>query len=79
MKILSKKFFTVILLAVAATTLAPFPLFAAGSDTAGKTGQRYKFVVITHATAVPFFVPVRKGAEEAGKMVGDQRHQGRAG
>ena len=24
--------------------------------------KKYKFVVITHATAVPFFVPVRKGA-----------------
>lgn len=45
--------------------------FAAGSDAAGKSDQpRYKFVVITHATAVPFFVPVRKGAEDAGKMVG---------
>lgn len=32
--------------------------------------KRYKFVVITHATAVPFFVPVRKGAEDAGKLVG---------
>jgi hypothetical protein len=29
--------------------------------------KKYKFVVITHATAVPFFVPVKKGAEEAGK------------
>lgn len=32
--------------------------------------KKYKFVVITHATAVPFFVPVRKGAEEAGKALG---------
>ena len=30
----------------------------------------YKFVVISHATAVPFFVPVRKGVEEAGKLLG---------
>ena len=33
-------------------------------------GKKYKFVVITHATAVPFFVPVRKGAEDAGKFLG---------
>jgi simple sugar transport system substrate-binding protein len=30
----------------------------------------YKFVVISHATAVPFFVPVRKGVEEAGRLLG---------
>jgi simple sugar transport system substrate-binding protein len=27
-------------------------------------------VVVSHATAVPFFVPVRKGVEEAGKLLG---------
>ena len=32
--------------------------------------QRPRFVVITHATAVPFFVPVRKGALEAGAALG---------
>ena len=43
-------------------------------------GKRYKFVVITHATAVPFFVPVRKGAEDAGKLVGaDVTYTGPAG
>lgn len=30
----------------------------------------FKFVVISHATAVPFFVPVRKGVEEAGHLLG---------
>lgn len=29
-----------------------------------------KFVVVSHATAVPFFVPVRKGVEEAGRLLG---------
>lgn len=29
----------------------------------------YSFVIVTHATAVPFFVPVRKGAEEAGALL----------
>jgi simple sugar transport system substrate-binding protein len=33
-------------------------------------GQKFKFVVVSHATAVPFFVPVRKGVEEAGKLLG---------
>ncbi|MGO8694138.1 MAG: sugar ABC transporter substrate-binding protein [Rectinemataceae bacterium] len=32
--------------------------------------KKLKFVVITHATAVPFFVPVRKGAEDAGALLG---------
>jgi simple sugar transport system substrate-binding protein len=31
---------------------------------------RLKFVVVSHATAVPFFVPVRKGVEEAGRLLG---------
>lgn len=40
-------------------------------EAVGQTSQKpYKFVVITHATAVPFFVPVRKGVEEAGKLLG---------
>jgi simple sugar transport system substrate-binding protein len=30
----------------------------------------FKFVVVSHATAVPFFVPVRKGVEEAGHLLG---------
>jgi simple sugar transport system substrate-binding protein len=46
---------------MALLALAPTPAMAQ---------KRYKFVVITHATAVPFFVPVRKGAEEAGAALG---------
>jgi simple sugar transport system substrate-binding protein len=34
------------------------------------TAKRYKFAIISHATAVPFFVPVRKGVEEAGRLLG---------
>jgi simple sugar transport system substrate-binding protein len=35
------------------------------------TSQRpYKFVIVSHATAVPFFVPVRKGVEEAARLLG---------
>ena len=42
--------------------------------------RRFKFVVITHATAVPFFVPVRKGAEDAGRLLGaDVTYTGPAG
>ena len=37
---------------------------SANSAQSGKPA--YKFVVVSHATAVPFFVPVRKGVEEAG-------------
>jgi simple sugar transport system substrate-binding protein len=45
-----------------------------------QAAKKFKFVVITHATAVPFFVPVRKGAEDAGKLVGaDVTYTGPAG
>jgi simple sugar transport system substrate-binding protein len=44
------------------------------SDPAAQDSQppkpSYKFVVVSHATAVPFFVPVRKGVEEAGRLLG---------
>jgi simple sugar transport system substrate-binding protein len=45
---------------------APTP----GALTATPKPPAYKFVVVSHATAVPFFVPVRKGVEEAGKLLG---------
>jgi simple sugar transport system substrate-binding protein len=62
------------LLLVLATTLLP-----AGTR-AAEAGKKLKFVVITHATAVPFFVPVRKGAEDAGRLVGaDVVYTGPAG
>lgn len=32
--------------------------------------ENFKFVVVSHAIAVPFFVPVRKGVEEAGEIFG---------
>ena len=45
-----------------------------GSSTSPSSAQpgkaSFKFVVISHATAVPFFVPVRKGVEEAGRLLG---------
>ena len=45
-----------------------------------QAAKKFKFVVITHATAVPFFVPVRKGAEDAGRLVGaDVVYTGPAG
>ena len=50
------------------------------SLTFAQQAKRFKFVVITHATAVPFFVPVRKGAEDAGKLLGaDVTYTGPAG
>jgi len=45
-----------------------------------QAAKKFKFIVITHATAVPFFVPVRKGAEDAGKILGvDVVYTGPAG
>ena len=50
---------------------------AKGSDAAG---EKAKYVVICHASAVPFFVPVKNGALEAGKMMGvDVVYTGPAG
>ncbi len=48
-----------------AAVLATLPVMSGAAQ-----AKKYKFVVITHATAVPFFVPVRKGAEEAGQDLG---------
>jgi simple sugar transport system substrate-binding protein len=83
MKILSKILVSLAGLAAVAISLGLCSpkAFGAGSEAAGGSGQpKYKFVVITHATAVPFFVPVRKGAEDAGKMVGaDVTYTGPAG
>jgi len=58
------------LAAIAASVEAPVVL-AAGPETAGKSGlPKYKFTVVTHSTAVRFFLPVRKGAEDAGQLLG---------
>jgi len=47
---------------------------------AAQAAKKLKFVVITHATAVPFFVPVRNGALDAGKLLGvDVTYTGPAG
>jgi len=81
MKILLKILVPFAWLAAIATSPGVHPAFGAGSEAVGSSGQpKYKFVVITHATAVPFFVPVRKGTEDAGKMVGaDVTYTGPAG
>src|SRR5260370_39922868 len=43
---------------------------AAAPEATGPHQPAYKFVVVSHATAGPFFVPVRKGVEGAGKLLG---------
>jgi len=35
-----------------------------------QAAEKYKFVVVSHAIAVPFFVPIRNGVEDAGKLLG---------
>lgn len=53
---------------------------SSGAAVARPEGRPYKFVVVSHATAVPFFVPVRKGVEEAGALLGvDATFTGPAG
>ena len=53
---------TILLLMVMAVS---FP-----SENSRAADKEYKFVVVSHAIAVPFFVPIRKGVEEAGALVG---------
>jgi simple sugar transport system substrate-binding protein len=70
---MSKRTLKVLALLLALALLPSTFLFA-------QAAKKFKFVVITHATAVPFFVPVRKGAEDAGKLVGaDVVYTGPAG
>jgi simple sugar transport system substrate-binding protein len=45
------------------------PTFAQDKNTVDAS-KKYKFVVITHSTAVRFFEPVRKGAADAGQLLG---------
>ena len=55
---------------IAASFEAP-KILATDAETANKSGlPKYRFAVITHSTAVRFFVPVRKGVEDAGQLVG---------
>ncbi len=65
-----KKILFLILISIIACTM----VFAGGNQEkgAGDSGEAesYKYVVICHASAVPFFVPVKNGALEAGKMMG---------
>ena len=62
---------TVIGLAVMPPGFEAPKILAAGLEMADKSGlPKYKFAVITHSTAVRFFVPVRKGAEDAGQVLG---------
>ena len=62
---------TVIGLAVMPPGFEAPKILAAGLEMADKSGlPKYKFAVITHSTAVRFFVPVRKGAEDAAQLLG---------
>lgn len=64
---------------LAALTITVAMLLGGCSRSGGESGAAatppaarpaYKFVIVSHATAVPFFVPVRKGVEEAGRVLG---------
>lgn len=69
MKIWTKRWLLAALLVVVAAGFT----FAEGTQeqSGGTAGEKeYKYVVICHASAVPFFVPVKNGALEAGKMMG---------
>jgi simple sugar transport system substrate-binding protein len=71
MKVLPGTLLAMLGLAAMAASLQAPKILAAGPETADKSGlPKYKFAVITHSTAVRFFVPVRKGAEDAGQLLG---------
>jgi simple sugar transport system substrate-binding protein len=71
MKILLRALVAMLGLAAMAARIEAPMVLAAGPETAAKSGlPKYKFAVITHFTGVAFFVPVRKGAEDAGQLLG---------
>jgi simple sugar transport system substrate-binding protein len=71
MKVPRKPLVAMLGLAAMAVSLGAPMVLAAGPETADRSGlPKYKFAVITHSTAVRFFVPVRKGAEDAGQVLG---------
>ena len=39
-------------------------------ENAGSAAPKLRFTVVSHATAVPFFVPVRRGVEDAARLLG---------
>jgi ABC-type sugar transport system substrate-binding protein len=71
MKVLPTALVAMLGLAVMPASLEVPKVLAAGPETTAKLGlPKYKFAVITHSTAVAFFVPIRKGAEDAGQLLG---------
>ncbi|MFO1499334.1 MAG: substrate-binding domain-containing protein, partial [Verrucomicrobiota bacterium] len=66
---LAAAFLLLLALSLQTACSKPAPDLAPSGHTAAAT-KPYRFVVVSHATAVPFFVPVRKGVEEAGKLLG---------
>jgi simple sugar transport system substrate-binding protein len=71
MKVLLRALVAMLGFATMAASLQAPMVLAAGPETAAKSGlPKYKFVVITHSTAVAFFVPIRRGAEDAGQLLG---------
>ena len=71
MKVLLRALFAMLGFAAIAASVETPVVLAADPETAAKSGlPKYKFAVITHSTAVAFFVPIRKGAEDAGQLLG---------
>jgi ABC-type sugar transport system substrate-binding protein len=71
MKIVPRALVAMLGLAAMPASLEVPKVLAAGSETTAKPGlPKYRFAVITHSTAVAFFVPIRKGAEDAGQVLG---------
>jgi simple sugar transport system substrate-binding protein len=60
------------MLCLTACSRSPTSSTSASPGAPATNAPSYKFVVVSHATAVPFFVPVRKGVEEAGRLLGVQ-------
>jgi simple sugar transport system substrate-binding protein len=68
----AKKFFKAISGFLLLSVLGQAGCSRPGSESGATKSSKpaYRFAIISHATAVPFFVPVRKGVEEAGRLLG---------
>ncbi len=56
--------------AMVPVSLVLLALLVTATVITAQEGPRYRFILVAHNVSVPFWVPVRKGAEDAGELLG---------